>query len=61
MARFIHQAIVRRSVVAKLIETMQKRGHRAYKYIDMNEVTAKSAAVPEHDVLPEIVTLLPLD
>ena len=44
MAHFIHQAMVRRSVVVKLIETMKKRGHRAYKTIDMNEVIAKSLA-----------------
>ena len=29
MARFIHQAMVRRSVVVKRIEIMKKRGHRA--------------------------------
>ena len=28
MARFIQQAMVRRSVVVKLIEIMKKRGHR---------------------------------
>ena len=60
MARFIHQAMVRRSVVVKLIETMKERGHRAYNNIDMNEVVAKSVALPEHDVSPEIVRLLPL-
>ena len=38
MARFFHQAMVRRSVVVKLIETMKRKGHRAYKHIDMNEV-----------------------
>ena len=61
MARFIYQAMVRRSVVVKLIETMKKRGHRAYKNIDMNEVIVKSAALPKYDVPPEILRLLPLD
>ena len=53
--------MVRRSVVVKLIETMEKRGHRAYKNIDMNEVIAKYVALPEHDVPPEIVRLFPFD
>ena len=61
MARFIHQAMVRRSVVVKLIETMKKRGHRAYKHIEMNDDIAKDSALPERDVPPEIVRLLPLD
>ena len=56
MARVIHQAMVRRSVVVKLIETMKKRGHRAYTNIDMNEVTATYFALPEHDVPPERVS-----
>ena len=47
--------MVWRSVVVKLIETIKKRGHRAYQHIDMNEVIAKSFALPEHDVPPEIV------
>ena len=61
MARFIHQAMVRRSVVVKLIDIMSKRGHRAYAHIDIHEVIAKASALPEHDVPPEIVRLLPLD
>ena len=47
MARFINQAIVRRSVVVRFIETV-KKGHRAYKNIDMEKVIAKSAALPEN-------------
>ena len=61
MARFINQAMARRSVVVMLIEIMKTRGHRAYKHIDMIEVIAKASAIPEHDVPPEIVRLLPLD
>ena len=45
MARCIHQAMERRSVVVRLIETMKRRGHRAYKHIDMKEVIAKFAAL----------------
>ena len=61
VARFIDQAMVRRSVVVKLIEARKRRGHRAYKNIDMDAVIAKSAALPEHDVPPEIIRLLSLD
>ena len=61
VTRFIHQAMVRRSAVMKLIVTMKRRGHRAYKNIDMDAVIAKSAAVPEHDVPLEIIRCLPLD
>ena len=53
--------MVRWSVVVNRFETMRRRGHRAYKNIDMDAVIAKSAAVPEHDVPLEIITLLPLD
>ena len=61
MARLIHQAMVRRSVVVKRTEAMKKRGHRAYKHIDVKEVIAKYFALPERDVPPQIVRLLPLD
>ena len=61
MAQFIHQAMVRRSVVVNLIATMKRKGHRAYKHIDMNEVIAKSAALPENGVPPEMIRLLPED
>ena len=61
MARFMHQAMVRRSVVVKLFETMKTRRHRTYNNIDMNEVIAKAATLPEHDVPPEMIRLLPED
>ena len=61
MARFIYQAMARRSLVVKLIEIMKKLGHIAYKHIDMHEVLAKASALPEHVVPPEIARLLPLD
>ena len=60
-ASFIHQAMVRRSVVVKLIETMKRKVHRAYKHIVRNEVIAKSAALPENDVPPEMIRLLQED
>ena len=53
--------MVQRSVVVKLIETMKKRGHRAYTNIDMNEVIATFAALHENDVPPEIIRMLPVD
>ena len=60
-ARFIHQDIVRRKVVVDLIEEMQRRGHSAYKHVDMEAVKKRAEALPEDDVPPEIVRLLPLD
>ena len=41
MSRFIHQALVRRHVVNKLIETMKRRGHRAYKHVNIDNVRRK--------------------
>ena len=35
MARFIHQALVRRDVVVGLIQDAKQRGHRAYRDLDM--------------------------
>ena len=35
MAAFIHQAFVRRHVVIELIEGAKRRGHRAYRGVDM--------------------------
>lgn len=34
IAKLIHQCTVRRDVVVKLIETMEERGHRAYKHVE---------------------------
>ena len=61
VARLIHQCLVRRDVVIKLIETMMQRGHHAYKHVDMKEVHRKAQELPEDDVPPEIIRLLPLD
>lgn len=60
-ARFINQARVRRSVVIDLIEEMKARGHRAYEHVDMGIVKARAEKLPENDVPPEMIRLLPLD
>ena len=61
VAKLIHQCNVRRDVVVKLIQTMQERGHRAYKHVNMAEVREKACALPENAVPPEIIRYLPLD
>ena len=61
MATFIHQALVRRSVVVKLIEDAKKRGHRAYRLIDIEAMHKKSRMLPEKGVPPEILRVLPHD
>ena len=53
--------MVRRTVVVTFIHIMRRRGHRAYKHIDMQEVEAKAIALPKHDVLPEVIRLFPFD
>ena len=37
------------------------RGHRAYQHVCMEEVRQKATELPEHDVPPEIMRLVPLD
>ena len=60
-ARFIHQATVRRNVVVDLIEEMQRRGHSAYKHVDMEAVRERAEALPVDDVPHEIIRQLPFD
>ena len=60
-ARFIHQATVRRKVVIHLIEELKGRGHSAYVNVDLEDVKERAKALPENDIPPEIVRLLPLD
>ena len=60
-ARFIHQANVRRHVVITLIEELKRRGHSAYANVDSEDVKKRAQALPENDIPPEIVRLLPLD
>ena len=40
---------------------MQRRGHSAYKHVDMEAVKKRAEALPVDDVPPEIIRLLPLD
>ena len=60
-ARFIHQANARRQVVIHLIEELKRRGHSAYANVDLEDVKKRAQALPENDIPPEIVRLLPLD
>ena len=60
-ARFVHQANVRRHVVIALIEELKRRGHSAYANVDLEDVKKRAQALPENDIPPEIVRLLPLD
>ena len=40
---------------------MQRRGHGAYKHVDMEAVRERAAALRADDVPPEMIRLLPLD
>ena len=57
LTRFIHQACVRRHVVA-LIEGAIDRGHRAYTHLSKTDVRARAEALPTHGVPEELVALL---
>ena len=61
LARFIHQALVRRDVVVALIENAWARGHRAYRGLDMDRVRQKAQDLPEKGVPEHILKLLPCD
>ena len=61
LAKFIHQALVRREVVVTLIENAVERGHRAYRHLDMHRVRQKAQELPEHGVPAHILKLLPYD
>ena len=50
MARFIHEARVRRSVVVKLITDAKARGHRAYRKVDLVAMRQKTESLPEDGV-----------
>ena len=58
MATFVHQALVRRDVVVKLIEGTKNRGHRAHRSVDMGRVRAKARELPETGVPPEIFRVI---
>ena len=59
LARFVHQAHVRRHLIVRRILEGKARGHRAYVLVDPVRVVAKSKALPEHGVPPELMHLLP--
>ena len=40
---------------------MKRRGHSAYVNVDLEDVKERAKALPENDIPPEIVRLLPLD
>ena len=61
LARLIHQAMVRRDVVVKLIASMKRRGHRAYRHVEMDDVQRRARDLPADGVPPEIIKLLPVD
>ena len=52
---------MRRQIVARLIEEMKQRGHKAYVNVDTGQVKIKASSLPENGVPPEIIRLLPLD
>eukprot|EP00435_Cladocopium_sp_Y103_P055193 s336_g18.t1 len=57
----IHQAVVRRTVVVRLIATMVARHHPAYTGVDMSLVESRAEMLPENDVPAEIIALLDND
>ena len=62
LARFVHQAIVRRDVVIRLIEEMHLCGHRSYAAIDMHRVRNKAKeSLPTNGVPEHVAKLLPYD
>lgn len=61
VARLIHQCVVRRDIVVKMIEIMKERGHKAYKHVDMEQVKNNANALPENAVPPEVIKFLSLD
>ena len=61
LAKFIHQALVRRDVVISLIENAVERGHRAYRHLNMVRVRQKAQELPENGVPAHILKLLPYD
>ena len=62
LAKFVHQAIVRREVVIRLIKEMKRCGHRAYRNVDIKKVEEKArATLPENGVPAAIAKLIPFD
>ena len=61
LERLVHQAMVRRDVVVKLIASMKRRRHRAYRHVIMDDVGRRAEALPKDGVPLEIIKLSPLD
>ena len=62
LLRFVHQAIVRRRVVIRLITEMHKNGHKAYRHVDLHAMEAKAnMTLPENGVPPAVAKLIPYD
>ena len=57
LARVVHQAMVRRDVVVKLIASTKRRGHRAHRHVIMDDVERRAQALPKDGVPPEIIKL----
>ena len=39
---------------------MQRRGHRAYQHVDMADVRVRAQELPDDDMPPELIRLLPV-
>jgi hypothetical protein len=65
LARFVHQALVRRDVVVELITEMKASGHPAYQHVDLEKMREKAirtlSANPEGEVPPEVAKVMPFD
>ena len=61
MARFIHQALVRRHVVIRLIEGAKRRGHIGYAHVDLEAVRRKAEQLPENGVPGEVLRMVAHD
>ena len=61
LRNFIHQASVRRHVVIQLIAEGKRRGHRAYRHVDMGKVRTQAKELPVKGVPRCIVKLLPYE
>ena len=47
--------MVRRDVVVKLIASMKRRGHRAYRHVIMDGVGRRAQVLPEDGVPHDII------
>jgi hypothetical protein len=61
LAKFTHQALVRRDVVVELIANAKSRGHRAYRHLDMERVREKTEVLSVHGVPECLAKLIPYD